>query len=459
MHCRQAAGSPPTSCLTHHRRSPPHPPTHPCSGAPGSEGAIAAYLTALGNTPVLGRAQEARLAAIMQKGRQVEAVAARLAAAKAKAGGAGGGAAAAAAGALRPNSAEARREAAAAAAAAAARVSDAEVAAACGLPAGEVAARRVNQREAKDLLMQYNVRRVRVLVYRRPAATYSCLPLMCACAAGSWAGCSDAIGRPPASHPTIPPTHPPTPPPTHQAGWWSTWPSATPAAACRWRTWCRVRPAAPLPLMPPACSLRRRLAAACSLPGLPACRRCLSLAWPCAPRRTALAEPAPNPHLLRHLPQRAWWGSARRSTALTPAAASRSPPSATGGSASRCRAPSRVRGLPRCGAAPLAGAARGLRACTEVQGRTGHAVGHAGLWRAGARRGVRLALVLAALAARSAGLTITHPCLPPCPPGAQTSRAWCACRATCARRCTASARRRRRWRARCACWVPSRAAC
>ena len=73
---------------------------------------------------VLGKEQEARLAAILQKGRQLELLAARLAKQR-------GGA----------------------------LLCDAELAAVAGVPTGaEVAQRRANQMEAKDLLMQYNVR-------------------------------------------------------------------------------------------------------------------------------------------------------------------------------------------------------------------------------------------------------------------------------------------------------------
>lgn len=46
---------------------------------------ISVYLRALGNTAVLGRAQEARLAVIMHKGRALEALAARLAGSEAAA--------------------------------------------------------------------------------------------------------------------------------------------------------------------------------------------------------------------------------------------------------------------------------------------------------------------------------------------------------------------------------------
>lgn len=87
---------------------------------------MSSYLRALGNTPVLGRAQEARLAGILQKGRQLEALAASLAADRPA------GAAGADLGAL---------------------------AAAAGLSSAADAAQvLMNRREAKDLLMQHNVR-------------------------------------------------------------------------------------------------------------------------------------------------------------------------------------------------------------------------------------------------------------------------------------------------------------
>ncbi|KAL4426007.1 hypothetical protein ABPG75_010023 [Micractinium tetrahymenae] len=90
--------------------------------------AMSSYFRSLGNTPVLGRAQEARLAGILQKGRQLEALASRLA------GGQPGGAPGVDLGAL---------------------------AAAAGLRgAADAAQVLMNRREAKDLLMQYNVRLV-----------------------------------------------------------------------------------------------------------------------------------------------------------------------------------------------------------------------------------------------------------------------------------------------------------
>ncbi|KAL4425143.1 hypothetical protein ABPG77_008248 [Micractinium sp. CCAP 211/92] len=88
--------------------------------------AMSSYFRALGNTPVLGREKEARLAGILQKGRELELLATKLA---------GGG----------PRTS----------------VDLGALAAAAGLSSAADAAQvLMNRREAKDLLMQHNVRLV-----------------------------------------------------------------------------------------------------------------------------------------------------------------------------------------------------------------------------------------------------------------------------------------------------------
>ncbi len=85
---------------------------------------MSSYFRALGNTPVLGREKEARLAGILQKGRELELLATELA---------GGG----------PRTS----------------VDLGALAAAAGLSSAADAAQvLMNRREAKDLLMQHNVR-------------------------------------------------------------------------------------------------------------------------------------------------------------------------------------------------------------------------------------------------------------------------------------------------------------
>ncbi|PRW05909.1 RNA polymerase sigma factor [Chlorella sorokiniana] len=121
------------------------------SGKPGvspsvTENAMGHYMRSLGNTGVLGRAQEARLAAILQKGRALEELAARLAAQSTGSSSSSSSASSASA------EAGSRTEQLA--------VSDEQLAAAAGLSVAEVVQRRTNQREAKDLLMQHNTRLV-----------------------------------------------------------------------------------------------------------------------------------------------------------------------------------------------------------------------------------------------------------------------------------------------------------
>lgn len=112
----------PLLTLATHRWPPPPPPLFHLLCSPAD--AITSYFRALGNTPVLGRAKEARLAGILQRGRQLEALAAQL----------GGGAPAGGA-------------------------DLAALAAAAGLrSAADAAQVLMNRREAKDLLMQHNVR-------------------------------------------------------------------------------------------------------------------------------------------------------------------------------------------------------------------------------------------------------------------------------------------------------------
>lgn len=98
---------------------------------------------------------QARLAAILQKGRALEELAARLAGQPAEQ---DGGSAAA-------NSSSSSSSAAASSSrkgkgrpASRPPVSDEALAAAAGLSVAEVVQRRTNQREAKDLLMQHNTR-------------------------------------------------------------------------------------------------------------------------------------------------------------------------------------------------------------------------------------------------------------------------------------------------------------
>lgn len=99
---------------------------------------MSSYLRSLGNTLVLGRQQEAALASILQKGRQLEVVAARLAGVEESATSDGETLAAAVGGADLDR-----------------------LAAAAGMrSAAEATQVLLNQREAKDLLMQYNVRLV-----------------------------------------------------------------------------------------------------------------------------------------------------------------------------------------------------------------------------------------------------------------------------------------------------------
>lgn len=179
---------------------------------------MGSYMRSLGNTAVLGRAQEARLAAIMQKGRQLELAAAQLAAARGITAGADASAAAAAVPFVCGG-----EDSSDAAAAAAAAVGDAELAAAVGLSPGEVAQRRVNQKEAKDLLMQYNVRCGTAAAVQLHVQRYSCntAPPAClhACLLGSCCVVLLRRGGPslPATQPTRLRVFPPTP---HRAGWW-----------------------------------------------------------------------------------------------------------------------------------------------------------------------------------------------------------------------------------------------
>lgn len=97
---------------------------------------------------------QARLAVILQKGRALEELAARLAT---QAGGEGTTSSSSA------SSSSSGASAAAAKGKAGSRpalppVSDEQLAAAAGLSVAEVVQRRTNQREAKDLLMQHNTR-------------------------------------------------------------------------------------------------------------------------------------------------------------------------------------------------------------------------------------------------------------------------------------------------------------
>ncbi|KAI3427430.1 hypothetical protein D9Q98_010345 [Chlorella vulgaris] len=98
------------------------------SGSSSDISVMSSFMRSLGNTAVLSRQQEARLASILQKGLALGRVAERLAAAQG---------------------------------CPAADVSHEALAAAAGLPSPVDAAQQLcNQREAKDLLMQYNVRLV-----------------------------------------------------------------------------------------------------------------------------------------------------------------------------------------------------------------------------------------------------------------------------------------------------------
>lgn len=90
-------------------------------------------MRSLGHTAVLGRGQEARLAAILQRGVALERLAVQLAERDAE-------------------------EGVETDAGSASGVSDARLAAAAGLSEAEVRQRRCNKAQAKDLLMQYNIR-------------------------------------------------------------------------------------------------------------------------------------------------------------------------------------------------------------------------------------------------------------------------------------------------------------
>lgn len=113
---------------------------------------MSTYMRSLGNTAVLGRQQEARLASILQKGLALEAMAARLAGGSSSSSGPGPDC-------TRSDDWGSSEASAATSAAAVARVDLAELAAAAGLrSAADAAQVLLNRREAKDLMMQYNVR-------------------------------------------------------------------------------------------------------------------------------------------------------------------------------------------------------------------------------------------------------------------------------------------------------------
>ena len=197
----------------------PHFPPLPSPARSGSD-IMSTYMRNLGNTAVLSRQQEAALAGILQRGIQLQALAERLAA-------------------------ERGCDVAA--------VDAAALAAAAGLPsAADVAQRLANQREAKDLLMQYNVRLV-INIAKRYVGNgidiVDLIPGACGCGCVLRLGRS-RVGAPPFIHPAWPgvcacsscprarppPARPHAAPPLTclQRAWWgsaSRWTALTPPRA------------------------------------------------------------------------------------------------------------------------------------------------------------------------------------------------------------------------------------